>query len=441
MLERAPSASAAQLNTCGFAFFRRLKSSSLLSGSAIYLLSNILAAGIPFILLPVLTRYLSPAEYGEVGMFLMLVAGLAAFTGISVHGAANRKFYDDRLEESTLKDFIGACLQILLASSVLVLGIVWIFQAQLSEWLGLQPRWILLGVIASAASFVFQLRMGQWQVRKQASLYGITQVSQALVNILLSILLVVTFLQGADGRISAYILSTVAFSVLAAFLLYRDNLLSFAWHSGHIKEALAFGVPLMPHIAGIFLLSAVDRLVINFQLGLAQVGVYMVAVQLAAAMGIISDAINKAYVPWLFERLKRDQPDEKKQIVRLTYAYFSVSLLAAGLAFVIGPLVVTLIAGERYAEAGSVIGWLALGQAFSGMYLMVTNYIFYSKKTGLLALVTIVSGVLNVALLVVLIGVLGLSGAAIAFALSMALRFLFTWLVAHKRHPMPWFRA
>lgn len=440
MPESVSTSSVLRLNVLRLAPFNRLRSSSLLSGSAIYLLSNILAAAIPFLLLPVLTRYLSPAEYGEVGMFLMLIAGLAAFTGISVNGAANRKFYDGHLEEGTMKDFIGACLQILLVSSVAVLGVAWIFQAQLGEWLGLQPRWILWGVIASAAGFVFQLRMGQWQVRKQARLYGMTQVFQALLNVLLSILLVVVLLQAADGRISAYIISTVAFAALAMFLLYRDNLLGLAWNPGHIKEALSFGVPLIPHIAGLFLLGAVDRLVINSQLGLSQVGVYMVAVQLASAMGIIFDAVNKAYVPWLFERLKRNQPDEKKQIVRLTYGYFLVALLAAGLAFVIGPFAVTLIAGERYAEAGSVIGWLALGQAFSGMYLMVTNYVFYSKKTGLLSLVTIGSGVLNVALLVLLIGMLGLRGAAIAFALSMALRFLFTWLVAHKRHPMPWFQ-
>jgi O-antigen/teichoic acid export membrane protein len=422
-------------------FFNFLKNGGFISGSAIYLLSNIFAAAIPFILLPILTRYLSPVEYGEVGIFLTLIAGLGAFTGLSVHGAANRKFYDDGLEKHNMKDFIGACLQILLASSLLVFAIAWLFQAQLSEWLGLQPHWILWAVIASATGFIFQLRMGQWQVRKQARLYGITQVSQALINTLLSILLVVVFLQGADGRMSAYIISMVAFAILAVFLLYRDNLLGFAWHPSYIKEALAFGVPLMPHVAGIFLLSAVDRLVIDYQLGLAEVGIYMVAVQLASVMGIIFDAINKAYVPWLFERLKRDQPDEKKQIVRLTYAYFLVSLLAAGLVFVVGPITVTVVAGERYAEAGSVIGWLALGQAFSGMYLMVTNYIFYSKKTGLLSLVTIGSGLLNVVLLVVLIKILGLTGAAIAFALSTALRFLFTWLVANRRHPMPWFQA
>src|SRR5690606_34839927 len=67
---------------------------SLASGASIYLLSNILNAALPFALLPILTRYLGPAQYGEVAMFQTFLATLAAFTGLSVQGAAARKYYD-----------------------------------------------------------------------------------------------------------------------------------------------------------------------------------------------------------------------------------------------------------------------------------------------------------------------------------------------------------
>ncbi len=182
-----------------------------------------------------------------------------------------------------------------------------------------------------------------------------------------------------------------------------------------------------------------DRFLINTKLGLAEVGIYMVAVQLASAMGLVFDAINNAYVPWLFERLKRDHADEKHQVVRLTYWYFLIALSMAGVAFLVGPVAIRMIAGDRYAAAGGVIGWLALGQAFVGMYLMVTNYIFFSMKTGRLALITFSSGLLNVALLFLLIGRWGIVGAAMASALALGVRFLWTWYEAQQRHPMPWF--
>jgi O-antigen/teichoic acid export membrane protein len=283
------------------------------------------------------------------------------------------------------------------------------------------------------------MRMGQWQVRKQAKSYGLFQVFQSLLSMLLSLVVVVYFLQGAVGRI--WVLSGVPFAcaVIALLLLYKDGLLGFSWRPMYLREIFAFGVPLIPHTAGLFLISSVDRFVINKELGLAQVGIYMVAVQLVSAMGLLFTSINNAYVPWLFERLKRNNIVEKRQIVRWTYCYCLALLGLALLAFIIGPPLLVLIAGEKYRAAGQVVGWLALGQSFNGMYLMVTNYVFFSKRTGLLAMATVTSGLVNVGLLLILISFLGIEGAAIAFAISMAFKFLLTWFVANLRHPMPWF--
>lgn len=111
------------------------------------------------------------------------------------------------------------------------------------------------------------------------------------------------------------------------------------------------------------------------------------------------------------------------------------------MAFVIGPWLVTLVTVPKYAKAGEIIGWLALGHAFSGMYFMLMHYVFYSKRTGLLSVTTITSGLINIVLLLVLIRHLGLEGAAIAYSIAMAIRFFFTWWVAQRRHPMPWFSS
>lgn len=420
--------------------FKKLKGNAMLAGSAVYLISNILNAIIPFALLPVLTRYLSPEEYGEVAMFQTLVGALAAFVGLSVRGTAVRKFYDSDMGESELAEFIGACVQILLITTLISLMVMLAFSSQFSEWTGLRPQWIGFAVLVAASNALIQLRLGQWQVRKQSIKYGFLQVARSLLNVTLSLGLVVVLLKGADGRISAQVWTTAFFAIIAGWLLKRGRLLIFfRWRPQFIRDALKFGVPLIPHVGGAFLLASIDRFVINSELGLAQTGIYMVAVQFAAALALIFDAVNKAYVPWLFERLKRDEKSEKLQIVRYTYGWYALILCGAGLAFVIGPWLVTFVAGEQYARAGDVIGWLALGQVFGGMYLMVTNYIFFSKRTGLLSLATIVSGLINVALLFLFIGTFGLEGAAYSFCIAMATRFLLTWLVAQKRHPMPWF--
>ncbi|WP_417547456.1 lipopolysaccharide biosynthesis protein [Marinobacter segnicrescens] len=419
---------------------RKLKNNTLLKGTGVYLLSNILNALVPFVLLPILTRYLTQEEYGQVAMFQTLFGALMAFVGLSLNGAASRKFYDGHLGDNELKEFIGACLQILLGTTTITMIVLGLLGGYFSEWLGLTPEWLLLAVLVTASKMVFQIRLGQWQVRKQAKKYGFMQVSQSLLDLFLSLALVIAFSQGVSGRISAQVWAMGLFALLGIILLKRDGLLKLnVWRPQYISEALRFGVPLIPHVGGAFLLVSVDRFVINSELGLAQTGVYMVAVQFGAAVALVFDSINKAYVPWLFERLKRNDDAEKRQIVRYTYGWYVLILCGAGLSFLVGPALITFVAGDQYARAGEIIGWVVLGRVFGGMYLMVTNYIFFSKRTGLLSLVTISSGLINVCLLFLLISNYGLEGAAYSFCIAMAIRFLLTWVVAQKRHPMPWF--
>jgi len=418
----------------------RLRSSSLLTGTGVYLLANILNAAIPFALLPVLTRYLSPADYGRVAMFQALLTALASLSALGVTGAIARKAYDDPKDRHELRDLIASCFQLLLTTSALLFAAVLIFRRELASWLSLDVVWIQGAVFVSATMVVIRIRLGQWQVRKQSRAFGIFQVSQSLGNVSLSLLLVVALHQGYHGRIAAQVGIAAVFATAALVLLHREQLLAiWIWRPELMREALAFGVPLLPHIAGGFLLGTMDRLIVNNELGVAETGIYVVAAQLAGGMALVFDGINKAYWPWLFERLKKDDIEEKRRVVRLTYAWYAVILVTVALVFLVGPTLLTWIAGDRYARAGEIIGWLALGEAFGGMYLMVTNYIFYARRTGLVSLASIASGAANVVLLIAFIRWFGLHGAAWAYCSAMGIRFLLTWWAAHRSVPMPWF--
>ena len=122
----------------------RAAKKGLMSGTLIYLVSNVLNAAIPFALLPVLTRVLDPSEYGQVAMFQTLLAALVAVVGLNTVGAANRRFYDDDLDTAALAAYNGACLLILLASTILVALVFGLAREWLSEWLGISPGWVLL---------------------------------------------------------------------------------------------------------------------------------------------------------------------------------------------------------------------------------------------------------------------------------------------------------
>ena len=288
----------------------------------IYVFSSVLSSAIPFVLLPILTRYLTPAEYGQIAMFSIFTTALGALAGLSVHGAANRRFFDDNISEIELARFNGNCFIILLVSTSVILIPLFFTKSLLADYLGVPISWIYLGILSVFFSFVLNIRLGQWQIRNKAKIYGVLQVTNAFIVLLLSLLFVVFLKWGPDGRIYGIVLTGAIICVISYFTLRNDQLVLFKYNREDINYALSFGVPLIPHVLGGFLLLSVDRLVINKELGLEMTGIYMVAINLGSALNIVFNSINKAYSPWLFSQLKENDTIKNLKIVNSTYLYF-----------------------------------------------------------------------------------------------------------------------
>ena len=418
------------------------KEINLLSGAKIYLISNICLAIIPFILLPILTRYLGPENYGKLAMFQALIVGLGAFVGLGVAGVLQRKYFDHNLKNSELAIFLGSCFQTIIFATFIVSLFILVMKDTFISVTGLDIKWILISIYVILFQTIINLRLILWQVVGQAKKYGFAQFSQAFLNMILSICFVVIFLYGFEGRLTAQTIAPLIVAFICFINLKKTELIKlYVWRPDYIREILRFGIPLIPHTFGAFVIASADRFFINESLGLKEVGIYMVAVQLALSLNIFFDAINKSFSPWLYGKLKENNYSELLNIVAKTYIWFFIIILLGLIgSWLIAPSLTVLIAGEEFSEAGTIIGWLIMGQVLGGMYLMVTNYIFYMKKTGLLGAVTILSGVINLSLLYYLVPMLGLKGAAIAFLISMAIRFIMTWALAATVCPMPWFK-
>ncbi|WP_318484963.1 lipopolysaccharide biosynthesis protein [Photobacterium leiognathi] len=413
--------------------------SNVIKSASIYLSSNILNAAIPFIFLPILTRYLTQGEYGQIAMFQMLLNGLLTIIGLGVQGSATRKYYDVNISERELSFFNGSCLQISFYCFTFILCSFYFLGELLSKYLSIPLSWCYIAVCISLSTFIIQLRLAQWQVRGEAKKYGLLVVIQSLLNFSLSLIFVIKLDMGAYGRIDAQFITAIIFILISLFFLYRDKLIIlFIFNIRYIKEALKFGLPLVPHAIGTFILTSFDRFIINKHLGIDSAGVYMVALQISMGFIIIFDSINKAYCPWLFSKLKNDDKKENIKIVKTTYVFIILALFVGIAAYYISPFIVIIIAGEKYIQASDIIGWLCLGQIFSGMYLIFTNYIFFAKKTILLSIISIISGVVSIFILLFLVRIYALEGAAISFAIGQLLQFSLTVIAAIKVHKMPW---
>lgn len=412
---------------------------TLLGNASVYTGANILNAGIPFLLLPVLTRVLSPTDYGTIAMFGIVVTIMGAFTGLSVHGAVGVRYF--QLDRKKLPPYVGACLMILAISSAVVLCVVAIGRPWLEMITRVPGDWLLVAVLISSAQFVINIRLSLWQVQHKAFRYGAFQVSQSLLNAGLSLFLILGLGMAWEGRALGQAAAVSVFMLIALFLLLRQAEASRPTTMSDARDALKFGVPLIPHVIGGLSIATMDRLMITNMLDVAQAGIYMVALQLGMVLGLLTDSFNNAYAPYLMGALVKEDRARDRKIVRGTYIYFMVVTIVALLLGASAPHLLGVLVGEQFRAAAGAVLYVALGYAFGGMYYMMANYVFLMSKTGYLAVITFSSGVFNIIATYFLIKLNGVLGAAQAFMLSQAMIFLCTWCLAQYLRPMPWCEA
>lgn len=403
-----------------------------------YVIANIVSAIIPFILLPILTRSISQEEYGFVAVFQSMLTGFGSIVGFSVHGAASRKYFDNP-SVNEMARYNGACVQILLISYMLGFFAIYCISDSVFSPIGIEKIWVYLALTTSSLSFIVQLRLGQWQVRKRAVAYVSLQLSQASINAILALIFVFILKKSGEGVVMAIFYSASYSALISIIFLYKDKIVKLnSINKSDLEDALSFGIPLIPHAVGLFLLNYLDRYVISNYMDLKYVGIYAVAFQISMGLTIIFDGINKAFVPHLFGVLSSDDNDKKKKVVRYTYFWFIFLLISMVLAFMIGPKFVLYYAGDNFSESAQIIGLLCAGQIFGGMYLMVTNYVFYAKRTAHLSLVTIFSALAYLMFSILLVENNGLVGVAFSFLASKLIQFIFTWLLSMRSVQMDW---
>ena len=415
---------------------RRILQSSLFRAAGIYGTANLLRQAVPVLLVPVLTRYLTPEDYGTTAVFGVLASVLVPLTGLSMHAAVSRKYFDR--EEIDLPSYVYHCLCIIAAATALVAAVVWIASGPIASLSEVPRGWLWAAVVVATAQTLINVLLGLLQNAKRAVQFGAIQVGRTAAITLMSVLLVVGFGLGWRGSVSAQVFGACLFTAIALYMLGRAGWMKPRFDRRYARHALSFGLPLVPYTLTAVLAQTVDRLFVTHHEGLAKTGLYALGYQLGALIGLLEDSFNRAFQPWLFEQLKAGAPGSHRRLVLFTYAYFAGILsIALGLG-IAAPLILSVVAPERYSGAHVHVVWIAVGFAFSGMYKMVTGYIFFAERTSVLPFLSVAQAAVSIGLNMVLVPRYGAIGAAYSTTAAFFTLFVVGWIMSARVYPMPW---
>jgi len=397
----------------------------------------VLNASIPFILLPILTTYLSPSDYGTLSLFQLLMLISTPIILMNTQGLLTIEY--SQLSFTEFQNLVSSIVLISIFGFLFLEVLFFIFERYIlyyfhvpQEYLYFIPLFILLQAIPIIIPIIFQ-------AKKEPINFGKYKISMSIVNISLTLLFVLVFSYGWEGRLFGIVGSFGLFTLIGFIILIKLKLLKLKICIVSIKKSLAFGVPLIPHsIAGVFLIMS-DRVFLVNMLSESSVGIYSVAFQISSVVTILFGSINQAWAPNLFEKLNQNPSMiEKKEIVKTTYKIMLLMFGITVISLFVLPYIFDIFIDESYSEGKYIMDYIIIAFLFQGFYYMVTNYIFYSKKTHLLSYITFSTLIIVFISNFILIGLYGIIGAAYTMIIIWILFFFVTWLVSNRVYPMPW---
>jgi O-antigen/teichoic acid export membrane protein len=411
----------------------------LATTGAAYTAASILSKVIAVALLPLYTRYLSPKDYGAAEILFAAVVTASIVVRFGLIEAILRFYYKD--DEDPAKVVAGSFAGLFWLSTLGALVLL-PFAGPLSE--ALLPEAEKLG--ASAPDLVRIAIGGLWvltmwefmltlyRLEERARAYFLTTILNVLASIALTVVLVVGLEEGARGLLVGSYAAGAAFVLALIALQWRR--LSLRFDRGLMRRLFRFGAPTMPAEVSLYLLNFVDRLIIVRSLGLAEAGLYSLAVKFAQAVNVLVRGFQLAWPPLAYSIRDDDE-------ARRAYATI-VTLFAAGCAWVVAGMwlfsrwIVRALAAPKFFDAYEAIGLISTAVTLYALYLVLVVILGRTGRTEFNFPAAIGALIANVVLNLILVPSLGIVGAGLALVASYLVVLGLMYVFTQRLFPVPY---
>ena len=380
---------------------------NLLLNSSIYVFGTFLIQGVNFFALILFAQLMSPSEYGKFAIYIFWSAVVQIFIGLRTQASINNAYID--FGKHNIYHFASEVSMISFFSFILFLLPLYIFSGFSSELVGLSFTALLLGVVHAYFFYYIQLLTGIYRIEERPLPYLFYSLSYIILDAVLSC----TFVYVLDsekymGKVYGSLISGVLIGGASALVIHSYNRFKLSLNKEYIRYALIFSLPLILHgLASVFN-GKVDAWFLMKLKSSGDAGIYSFSGNFGHIIYVLYTSCNLAFIPWYY---KKKSLGGDGAIITLAGQYIGVfSFVFAGFLCVI-PEIIDLLGPVAYEKAKYYAPGIALGFFFDFLYTFPTNYLFYRKRTGLIAVTTCVIFLLNFSSNYFLIKYFGVIGA------------------------------
>jgi len=402
----------------------------LLKNFSIYFGTEFINKLIPFLLLPLITTYLTPVEFGTYGIYQVFVSFLSPVISMSLQTNITRNFFKVSKEE--MSRIISSLFLILTINIVIAMIIILIASFFLEDFFNIPKRivYILPLLIYIQTINIFNLTI--LRNEEKALKYGIIQIMLTLINYVTLVFMLLSLHFGWLSFVYSAVIAHFIVAVYSLLAIKKEFFIGFDFFS--LKNIYAVSIPLIFHSLGGGIIAISDRLFIEKMMGLKEVGIYTIASQFGMIVMIVTNIIMTTINPWLYKKLAQDDQLVVKKMYLLMLGFTFLGLAISCISIIVFPIIID----KQYHSATNIILALSIVYILRGFYQIFHTVIVHEGKTKFLMYITFGGAIINIFLNYFLIPLYGLMGAISATLTSYLFIVIFTIFFANKYSSLKW---
>lgn len=397
-----------------------------LKRTGLFAVGNVGRRGLLFLLLPLYTAYLEPADLGTLALLIVSGEVLARLiTTPLVTGGVMRFYYHPAYRErrAVLLFNVGLVLTGLVLASA---GAWYVAAPPIARWLlpgeaAEDPvrltRLYALVVLANPLGLMLLMFI---KLRAMATYFVGVALAGAAGTVAVVFVGLHTLHLGLEAAVWGFVAGPAVTVVLALPVFVRHA--RFRFDPGVLAGPLRFGVPLLPTGLARLVMQLGDRYVLRALVPVASLGLYDLGYRLGEGLDTVVGTPARDAVSPTIRQLEARPEAQRRFICSVTTLYYGLAVLAGlGLALFAREIVMLIARKPAFYAAWVIVPVVVLAMVQQVLGTFLEWGLIMRNKAAHLSAIVMVSAAANVGLNLVLIPFLGIMGAAAATLGSMLL--------------------
>ena len=401
---------------------------------ALYTTGEIIPRVLSFLLLPVLTKYLSTSDYGISSYINTIATFLYVLTTLSVNSYALRTYYKVN-SESGKKKLIGNIFVFLCGWGLIMLLLeALLFPILLNTFKIKVPfyPYFLLGLIINFFDVTSVIPLITYRVNEDAKGFVILSVGRTLLQYLVILLLIVYFKMGLLGSFLGRLIASLPFFLIYVSIIKKRGI--FTIDVQQIKDALRFSLPLLPGALSYLVISMFDRIILERYVSLSALGIYSVAFTLSLTLNIVIQGLYRSFEQKIFR--EHNTNDYLDKVDKLYKIYIAALYIPAFCVILFSKEILFFFASKQYFSAANYVSYLVVAVIVSGINTFAGTLLIADNKRNVISYSSFTAAILSFIINLVFIKYYGVIGACYASVLSFLIVSVFYFIktTMHKKY-------